>query len=69
MGKCFLLRATGVGALAPEMVRSCMSRLKAWAILAREVIHAWFPSFDAIYSVRIFDVSAGNELETMRWRP
>ena len=50
-----------------SVVGKCMQRLRAWAVLAREVIHAEFPSFDVMNSMRIFDVSS--TCMHCQWRP
>jgi len=54
-------------ALEGGVVKRCMNRMRSWAVLAREVIHAEFPAFDVINSMRIFDVSTATEFDAMQW--
>ena len=41
--------------------------MKAWAVLAGEVVKAEFPDFDVMLSMRVFDLSRGNSVDAAEW--
>ena len=49
-------RSVGGSDLAPQVLSSCYERMAAWVHLAREALHAEWPTFEAIRAFSVFQL-------------